>query len=71
MPDLPFCGFLYGLGTAVGSELACHTVDDFRDCFLSGDVVLRLAALLLSDYYIVNIFRLPIAGARWSIRATC
>ncbi len=57
--------FLYGLGAAVGSELSrVYTVDDFRDYFLSGDVVLRLAALLLSGYYIVNIFRLPHRLAR-------
>lgn len=52
--------FIYGIGAAVGSNLATvYDYTDFRKYFLSGDVALRLAALLLSGYYIVNIFRLP------------
>lgn len=51
---------VYGLGAAVGSNLA--TVYDYRDFirfFLSGDVVLRLISLALSGYYILNIFLRP------------
>lgn len=52
--------FIYSLGAAAGSNLATvYTADDIRDYFLSGDVFLRLLCLLLSGYYIVNIFRLP------------
>ncbi len=52
--------FIYCIGAAVGSNLATvYDVHDFRRFFLSGDVFLRMAALLLSGYYIVNIFRLP------------
>lgn len=51
---------IYSVGAAVGSNLASvYTPQDIRDYFLSGDVVLRILALLLSGYYIVNIFRLP------------
>lgn len=52
--------FIYSIGAAAGSNLAkVYTADDIMHYFLSGDVVLRLLALLLSGYYIVNIFRLP------------
>ncbi|MGM9694112.1 MAG: hypothetical protein ACI3YC_03795 [Alloprevotella sp.] len=52
--------FIYGMGAAVGSNLAkVYELDDFLQYFLSGDILLRLIALLLSGYYIVNIFRLP------------
>lgn len=52
--------FIYCIGAAAGSNLATvYDVEDFRKYFLSGDVALRMAALLLSGYYIANIFRLP------------
>lgn len=52
--------FIYGIGAAVGSNMAnVYTFDDIFHFFLSGDVVLRIISLLLSGYYIVNIFRLP------------
>lgn len=52
--------FIYGIGAAVGSNMAnVYTLDDIIQFFLSGDVVLRIISLLLSGYYIVNIFRLP------------
>lgn len=52
--------FIYCIGAAAGSNLAkVYSGDDIVHYFLSGDVVLRLVALLLSGYYIVNIFRLP------------
>lgn len=51
---------IYGVGAAAGSNLAnVYTANDIRHYFLSGDVVLRIISLLLSGYYIVNIFRLP------------
>lgn len=52
--------FIYCVGSAVGSNLAkIYTIDDIWVNFLSGDVVLRILSLLLSGYYIVNIFLLP------------
>lgn len=52
--------FIYSVGAAAGSDLATvYNGDDFREYFLSGDVALRLVALLLSGYYIGNMFRLP------------
>ncbi len=52
--------FLYCVGSACGSNLAnVYTIDDIGQYFLSGDVLLRIISLLLSVYYIVNIFRLP------------
>lgn len=52
--------FIYCIGAAVGSDLATvYDVQDLRESFLSGDVFLRLVALLLSGYYIVNMFVLP------------
>ena len=52
--------FIYGVGAAVGSNMAnVYTFDDIVHFFLSGDVVLRIICLLLSGYYICNIFRLP------------
>lgn len=52
--------FIYSIGAAAGSNLATvYNATDFREYFLSGDVALRLAALLLSGYYIGNMFRLP------------
>lgn len=51
---------VYAIGMAAGSNVAkVYDAADFRDYFLSGDVALRMLALLLSGYYIVNIFRLP------------
>lgn len=52
--------FIYGVGAAAGSNLASvYDGMDMLQYFLSGDVILRIACLLLSGYYIVNIFRLP------------
>lgn len=52
--------FIYSIGAAAGSNLAnVYTFNDIVDFWLSGDVVLRILCLLLSGYYIVNIFRLP------------
>ena len=52
--------FVYGVGAAAGSDLAkVYDGTDILQYFLSGDVVLRFAMLLLSGYYIINIFRLP------------
>lgn len=52
--------FIYCVGSAVGSNLSkIYTFDDILLNFLSGDVVLRILCLLLSGYYIVNIFLLP------------
>lgn len=52
--------FIYGIGAAAGSNLASvYSANDIRHYFLSGDVVLRILSLLLSGYYIINIFRLP------------
>lgn len=52
--------FVYCIGAAVGSNLAkVYNAEDIRNYLLSGDVLLRVAALILSGYYIVNIFRLP------------
>lgn len=55
------CSYLYiWSGAAVGSNMAnVYTFDDIVHFFLSGDVVLRIICLLLSGYYICNIFRLP------------
>ena len=51
---------VYAIGAALGSNFAqIFSGEDIRRYFLSGDVLLRLAALLLSGYYIINIFRLP------------
>ena len=51
---------LYAGGALAGSDMikVCDA-SDFREYLLSGDVILRIAALGLSIYYIVNIFRLP------------
>ena len=58
-PALVFI-FLYPRGAALGANvLRIQTADDLREHLLSGDVLLRFAALILSGYYIVNIFRLP------------
>ena len=52
--------FIYSIGAAAGSNLASvYDSSDILQYFLSGDVVLRIIALLLSGYYIGNIFRLP------------
>lgn len=57
--------FIYCIGAAAGSNLATvYSAEDFVTYFLSGDVFLRLLCLLLSGYYIVNIFRLPHRLAR-------
>lgn len=52
--------FFYCVGAAAGSNLAnVYSLNDIFEYFLSGDVLLRLMSLLLSGYYIANIFRLP------------
>ena len=52
--------FIYLIGLMADSNMAhVYTADDIGHYFLSGDVLLRFAALSLSGYYIVNIFRLP------------
>lgn len=52
--------FIYTIGAAAGSNLAnVYNSNDIMEYFLSGDVVLRIIALILSGYYIANIFRLP------------
>lgn len=51
---------LYLLGLGVGSRPV--VIDDFdalRENLLSGDVLLRMASVLLSAYYIINIILLP------------
>ena len=51
---------VYAVGVVLGSNFTqIFSGEDVRRYFLSGDVLLRLAALLLSGYYIINIFRLP------------
>lgn len=51
---------IYMVGMLMGSDFArVYEAGDIRQYFLSGDVVLRLCALLLSSYYIINIFVLP------------
>ncbi|MBR1712089.1 MAG: hypothetical protein IJ722_01620 [Alloprevotella sp.] len=51
---------IYAVGMLFGSDFAkVYEADDILEYFLSGDVVLRILALLLSFYYIANIFILP------------
>ncbi len=51
---------IYSLGTLFGSSLTeTKTFEDVIRHFLHGDIILRIATLVLSGYYIVNIFRLP------------
>jgi len=51
---------IYFVGMLLGSDFArVYEAADIRQYFLSGDVVLRLCALGLSFYYIINIFVLP------------
>lgn len=51
---------LYLLGLLMGSSpVAIERLSDLSHCFLSGDVLLRVASLLLSTFYIVNIIVLP------------
>lgn len=59
---LPAAGILlfYLLGLVAGSEVVViSTFKDLTDNFLSGDVLLRIATLALSMYYIINIIVLP------------
>ncbi len=52
--------FLYLLGMLAGSDFVkVYELSDIREYLLSGDVLLRICALVLSAYYIGNIFRLP------------
>lgn len=51
---------LYLLGLIVGSHpVNIDSFDTLRCSFLSGDVLLRVASLLLSMYYVLNIIILP------------
>lgn len=51
---------LYLLGLIVGSKpVNIDSFDTLRRSFLSGDVLLRVASLLLSMYYVLNIIILP------------
>lgn len=51
---------IYAIGSLAGSDVAkVYSSADIVRYLLSGDVALRIVALLLSGYYIVNIFRLP------------
>lgn len=51
---------LYLLGLAAGSEVVViSSFGDLQVNLLTGDVLLRLASLLLSSYYIINIIVLP------------
>lgn len=51
---------LYLLGLAAGSEVVViKSLGDLLVNLLTGDVLLRLASLLLSSYYIINIIVLP------------
>lgn len=51
---------LYVLGMLMGSRpVIVHNGQELMHHLLSGDILLRAAALGLSIYYIVNIFRLP------------
>lgn len=59
---LPAAGILlfYLLGLVAGSEVVViSTFNDLTENFLSGDVLLRIATLALSMYYIINIIVLP------------
>lgn len=50
----------YLVGLLFGSRpVIVHTADELAHHLLSGDILMRAAALGLSIYYIVNIFRLP------------
>jgi len=52
--------FLYLTGWGLGSDFAkVYELADLGENLLSGDVLLRIGALALSGYYIINIFRLP------------
>jgi len=51
---------MYLVAMLLGSHPAIITnIDDLRKHLLSGDILIRLIAVLLSLWYIVNIFRLP------------
>lgn len=51
---------LYLLGLVVGSRpVHIDSFDTLRRSFLSGDVLLRVASLMLSMYYVLNIIILP------------
>lgn len=51
---------LYVFGMCCGSRfVVLHSLSDIQEHLLSSDVLLRLAALGLSIYYIINIFLLP------------
>lgn len=52
--------FFYLVGLLLGSRpVILNTFDDVRRELLSGDVLLRIASLVLSTYYVLNIIVLP------------
>lgn len=51
---------IYLIGWTTGSDtIKVYEAEDIKMYLLSGDVLLRFAALLLSGYYILNIFLIP------------
>ncbi len=51
---------IYGMGLLIGNDWTrTKTFDDVCQNILCGDIILRIATLVLSAYYIVNVFRLP------------
>lgn len=51
---------IYLLAKLMGSKIILmYSINEFAKNILSGDVLLRLTALGISVYYIINIFRLP------------
>lgn len=51
---------IYAVGMVSRSDYAnVYEIEDLLEYWLSGDVLLRITALLLSFYYIINIFVLP------------
>ena len=51
---------LYGGAILLGSKpVIINNIDDIRQHLLSGDMLMRLAMMLTSFWYIINIFRLP------------
>ena len=51
---------LYLSGMLLGNKpVKVYSPEDLTDWLLSGDILLRIGALVLSGYYIINVFRLP------------
>lgn len=52
--------FIYTIGGLAGGGFSrVYAFEDIRTNLLNGDVLLRITALILSGYYIINMFRLP------------